>query len=321
MAWSHAATPSPCCRPVPVTAPQVLQCICKTCSRLLLPDTEKRKWSRCVVLASTQCKHSIQQTCSVLLSLACRFPFQQIACAATSSCRLKTHVICLLMHARTVSLPPPQQVPQPATGARAARDDVPPRERHLQAPAHLPPLRELQRRRQVRPGLAAACLQLPRLDSWANAWLLLPVSRLPVPCLLLYVVITELYYSVHLFFGAPRVHAKVVYVNDPASRPHLHTPSSPYIHTQTHRKAGGALKIVHEVFVKNQEGVDEFEGNLAEAVRMNDGIKPHVGRAADDLHPLRARALLAAIPDDALVSGVGFLTVCVFANCVACVVW
>jgi hypothetical protein len=25
---------------------QVLQCICKTCSRLLLPDAEKRKWSR-----------------------------------------------------------------------------------------------------------------------------------------------------------------------------------------------------------------------------------------------------------------------------------
>jgi hypothetical protein len=37
--------------PVPLVcaaraAAQVLQCICKTCSRLLLPDSEKRKWSR-----------------------------------------------------------------------------------------------------------------------------------------------------------------------------------------------------------------------------------------------------------------------------------
>jgi len=38
-------------------------------------------------------------------------------------------------------------------------------------------------------------------------------------------------------------------------------------------------------------------------VGFNEAIKPHLVRCADDLHPLRAQALLAAIPDDALVSG------------------
>jgi hypothetical protein len=58
---------------------------------------------------------------------------------------------------------------------------------------------------------------------------------------------------------------------------------------------------VHEVFAKNADGLEDLEASMESAVAFNEAIKPHLARCADDLHPLRARALLAAIPDDALV--------------------
>jgi hypothetical protein len=83
--------------------------------------------------------------------------------------------------------------------------------------------------------------------------------------------------------------------------PSPQTPPPP-VTKPTRRKAGGALKIVHEVYSpKNDDGLEGLTASLEAAMSFNDGIRPHLGRCADDLHPLRAQALLAAIPDDALV--------------------
>jgi hypothetical protein len=72
------------------------------------------------------------------------------------------------------------------------------------------------------------------------------------------------------------------------------------------RKAGGSLKIVHEAYhPKNEEGLEQLYADLEPAMAANDALRPNLGRAADDLHPLRAQALLAAIPDDTLVGGEG----------------
>jgi hypothetical protein len=59
---------------------------------------------------------------------------------------------------------------------------------------------------------------------------------------------------------------------------------------------------VHEVYhPKNADGVEGLHRELEAAMGFNDALRPNLGRCADDLHPLRAQALLAAIPDDALV--------------------
>lgn len=63
---------------------------------------------------------------------------------------------------------------------------------------------------------------------------------------------------------------------------------------------------MHEAYAKNPEGADDLAASMAAAADYNDGLRPHLGRCADDLHPLRARALLAAVPDDALVGGWGW---------------
>lgn len=41
-------------------------------------------------------------------------------------------------------------------------------------------------------------------------------------------------------------------------------------------------------------------GTMDEAMRHNEGIKPHVHRIADDLHPLRALELFEQISDEDL---------------------
>jgi DNA-directed RNA polymerase III subunit RPC1 len=71
-------------------------------------------------------------------------------------------------------------------------------------------------------------------------------------------------------------------------------------HNGVVKKAGGALKIVHEAYAKASDGPRQLEAMTASAVAYNDAIAPHVARIADDLHPLRARALLEAVPDDVL---------------------
>lgn len=40
--------------------------------------------------------------------------------------------------------------------------------------------------------------------------------------------------------------------------------------------------------------------SLADALKYNDQLKPHLHRMADDLHPLRVRALFENIPDEDL---------------------
>ncbi|GLC35764.1 hypothetical protein PLESTM_000363300 [Pleodorina starrii] len=68
----------------------------------------------------------------------------------------------------------------------------------------------------------------------------------------------------------------------------------------TVKKATGVLKIVHERFNKNVSLFEEYKESLADAMKYNDQIKPHLHRLADDLHPLRVRALFEAIPDEDL---------------------
>ncbi|GIL99158.1 hypothetical protein Vretimale_4372 [Volvox reticuliferus] len=68
----------------------------------------------------------------------------------------------------------------------------------------------------------------------------------------------------------------------------------------TVKKATGALKIVHERFTKNVSLFEEYKESLADAMKYNDQIKPQLHRMADDLQPLRVRALFENIPDDDL---------------------
>ncbi|PNW84960.1 hypothetical protein CHLRE_03g165750v5 [Chlamydomonas reinhardtii] len=68
----------------------------------------------------------------------------------------------------------------------------------------------------------------------------------------------------------------------------------------TVKKASGALKIVHERFAKNVTLFEEYKETLSDAMKYNDQLKGHLHRLADDLHPLRVRALFEAIPDEDL---------------------
>ena len=76
-------------------------------------------------------------------------------------------------------------------------------------------------------------------------------------------------------------------------------------HNGVVKKAGGALKIVHEAYAKNAAAAAALRSSMRAAAGYNDALGAHLGRVADDLHPLRAQALLAAIPEDALVRGLG----------------
>ena len=155
---------------------QVLQCICKTCSNLLLPDEERRKWSRCgcccccvfAFLRAGCCVCVCVCVCvlgrragavgwvHVAARLSLCVPLLRANAPTSSTQRQQKHAEQQPSNATTptptTTFNPPndrrQQVPQPAPRARPARGDVPPRQRHLQAPAHVPALRRAQRRRQ-----------------------------------------------------------------------------------------------------------------------------------------------------------------------------
>ena len=165
-AWVPLSIP-PSPPPLPPPPAQVLQCICKTCSHLLLTDAEKRKWSRCGRGAPSCLPSGVLLTPPPPAMPPARCQRRPVASLAPAA-QAKAFSPARLPHdsptqtqipPRPPTSPPkpPQQVPQPPAGARAAGADVPPRQRPLQAPAHLPPLRVLQRRRQVRGGRACVC--------------------------------------------------------------------------------------------------------------------------------------------------------------------
>ena len=64
------------------------------------------------------------------------------------------------------------------------------------------------------------------------------------------------------------------------------------------KKVPGSLKIVHDVYGGKHAAAAAaaYRAQFADALASNDALEAGLRRLADDLHPLRARALLAAVP-------------------------
>ena len=60
----------------------------------------------------------------------------------------------------------------------------------------------------------------------------------------------------------------------------------------------GVLKITHEKYKekKYQPLKAEFLREFEEAMKLNDAIVPHIGKAKDDINPLRALQIFQKIP-------------------------
>ena len=65
------------------------------------------------------------------------------------------------------------------------------------------------------------------------------------------------------------------------------------------KKVPGSLKIVHDVWAGKHMAAPlaAYTSEFAGAASANEALAPHLRRLADDLHPLRALALLTAVPD------------------------
>eukprot|EP00741_Cyanophora_paradoxa_P024410 tig00022075_g23569.t1 len=67
-------------------------------------------------------------------------------------------------------------------------------------------------------------------------------------------------------------------------------------------KKVGAMKIIHDRFrsaaAKRHESCKEFAGSFEEACRYNKDVRAHVGKAMEDLTPLRALQLFSRIPPE-----------------------
>ncbi|KAF5838068.1 hypothetical protein DUNSADRAFT_3438 [Dunaliella salina] len=66
------------------------------------------------------------------------------------------------------------------------------------------------------------------------------------------------------------------------------------------RKTTGSLKIIHERYdpKKNSSQHEAYKNSFEEALKYNEGLRPHLSKIADDLNPLRAQALFEAIPEE-----------------------
>ncbi|KAJ9527506.1 hypothetical protein QJQ45_025764, partial [Haematococcus lacustris] len=68
----------------------------------------------------------------------------------------------------------------------------------------------------------------------------------------------------------------------------------------TVKKTTGALKIIHERYdkKKNEAMHEAYKETFSEAIKYNEGLRPHLHKVADDLNPLRVQALFEAVPDE-----------------------
>lgn len=61
------------------------------------------------------------------------------------------------------------------------------------------------------------------------------------------------------------------------------------------KRAGSLLKIVHDKYVKNATLMESFLQEFDEAVKHNDALRAHFGKAQEDLNPVRVLSLFEAI--------------------------
>jgi DNA-directed RNA polymerase III subunit RPC1 len=65
-------------------------------------------------------------------------------------------------------------------------------------------------------------------------------------------------------------------------------------------KKVGPLKVVHEKFKKKKKTLEEeeFRDSFREAAEMDSYLKPHVGKAQDDLNPLVVKNLFEKVSNE-----------------------
>lgn len=80
-----------------------------------------------------------------------------------------------------------------------------------------------------------------------------------------------------------------------SSPPRSHFPSPLPPTAGSVKRAGSLLKIIHDKYSKNPTLLGSFLQEFDEAVKHNEALRAHFGKAQEDLNPIRVLSLFEAI--------------------------